>query len=100
MEEADFAVWRRHLRQVFFEQLVIQNAFSVQLLAGRLSVDEAEQSIKEGLDVTSARSDALFGDLLRDPALTALYADEVKGVLDQIKERVAHYASHLRESDS
>ena len=48
----------------FFEQLVIQNAFSVQLLAGRLSVDEAEQSIKEGLDVTSARSDALFGDLL------------------------------------
>ena len=63
-------------------------------------VDEAEQSIKEGLDVTSARSDALFGDLLRDPALTALYADEVKGVLDQIKVRVAHYANHLRESDS
>jgi hypothetical protein len=78
MEEAEFEVWRRHLRQVFYEQLVIQNAFAVQLLAGRLSVDEAEQLIKEGLDVTSARSDALFGELLRDPALTALYADEVK----------------------
>jgi|GraSoi2013_115cm_1033766.scaffolds.fasta_scaffold616235_1 hypothetical protein len=48
MEEADFEVWRPHLRTLVFEQIVIQNAFLIQMSAGRLSVDEAERAINRG----------------------------------------------------
>jgi hypothetical protein len=99
MEEADSEVWRRHLRTVVFEQIVIQNAFLVQMSAGRLSVDEAERAIIGGLDANLAQADALFGALLKEPALTALFGDEVKTVLDQIKERVSQFATYLRERD-
>ena len=99
MEEADSEVWRRHLRTLVFEQIVIQNAFLIQMSAGRLSVDEAERAIIAGLDANLAQADALFGALLKEPALTALYGDEVKTVLDQIKERVSQFATYLRERD-
>jgi hypothetical protein len=99
MEEADSEVRRRHLRTLVFEQIVIQNAFLIQMSAGRLSVDEAERAIIAGLDANLAQADALFGALLKEPALTALYGDEVKTVLDQIKERVSQFATYLRERD-
>ena len=99
MEEADFEVWRPHLRTLVFEQIVIQNAFLIQMSAGRLSVDEAERAIIGGLDANLAQADALFGALPKEPALTALYGDEVKTVLDQIKERVSQLATYLRERD-
>jgi hypothetical protein len=99
MEEADSEVWRRHLRTLVFEQIVIQNAFLIQMSAGRLSVEEAERAIIAGLDANLAQADALFGALLKEPAPTALYGDEVKKVLDQIKERVSQFATYLRERD-
>ena len=99
MEEADSEVWRRHLRTLVFEQIVIQNAFLIQMSAGRLSVEEAERAIIAGLDANLAQADALFGALVRGPALTALYGDELKTVLDQIKERVSQFATYLRERD-
>ena len=99
MEEADSEVWRRHLRTLVFEQIVIQNAFLIQMSAGHLSVDEAERAIIAGLDADLAQADALFGALVKEPALTALYGDEVKTVLDQIKERVSQFATYLRERD-
>jgi hypothetical protein len=99
MEEADSEVWRRHLRTLVFEQIVIQNAFLIQMSAGRLSVDEAERAIIEGLDANLAQADALFSALLKEPALTARYGDEVKTVVDQIKERVSQFAMYLRERD-
>jgi hypothetical protein len=99
MEEAAFEVWRRHLRTLVFEQIIIQNAFLVQMSAGRLSVDEAERAIIGGLDENLAQADVLFGALLKGPAPTALYRDEVKTVLDQMKEHVSQFATYLRERD-
>jgi hypothetical protein len=99
MDEADLARWRDRLRISFFEQMIIQHAFLVEMSTGRLSLDEAEQSIMGGLDETLAQSEALFGAFLKDPALTVLYGDEVKTVADQIKERVSLFATYLRERD-
>jgi hypothetical protein len=96
MEEADSEVWRRNLRTLVFEQMIIQNAFLVRMSAGHLSVDEAERSIIQGLDANLAQADMLFGSLLKEPAPTG---DEVKTVLDQIKERVSQFATYLRERD-
>jgi hypothetical protein len=96
MEEAEFVEWRKRIRATIFESLVIQNAFLTQMSAGHLSVDEAENAILQGLDALTQRSDALWGAMLQDPALTGLYADEVKGVVEQIKELVRYNGQHMR----
>jgi hypothetical protein len=96
MEEAEFVEWRKRIRTTIFETLVIQNAFLMQMSLGQTSVDQAEQAILEGLDGLTQRSDALWGAMLKDPALTGLYSDEVKGVIDQIKELVRFLGAHYR----
>ena len=95
--EEQLEKWRDELRRYFFEQMIVQNAFSLLLTSGRgVSVDEAEQAILEGLDTSLAAADKTFGDLLKEPSLTALYTEEIKRVLDEIKERVSEYAKMIR----
>jgi hypothetical protein len=64
------------------ERLTIKTAFAFYVKAGGLTVGQTIRTLKEYLDATSAQADVVYGAVLEDLGLTALFADELKEVTE------------------
>ena len=60
----------------------IKTAFAFYVKAGGRTVDQTIRTLKEYLVATSAQADVVYGAVLEDPGLTALFADELKEVTE------------------
>lgn len=98
MDESEIANFRLRFRLAVIEELVLKNAFGMNLLILRLSIDKASEALKESLDGYSALADRAYGQHFQDPALSALYADEVKEVIEDMKKAVDKMAATMKRT--
>ncbi|HUB64902.1 MAG TPA: hypothetical protein VL996_10755 [Methylocella sp.] len=84
-DKSDILAFRERFRSELLERLVLTNAMALQVLASHLSVEQSHKSLTEWLDKNSQTADQVCGKHFGDPALTALYADEVKDVTERMK---------------
>ena len=87
-DEAEIRAFRERFRISLIERLVLKNAFAAPVIAGHLSIRESHKELTEWLDQNSKNADQAFGGHFRDPGLSALYADEVKEIVDAMKKVV------------
>jgi len=98
MDASEIAAFRQRYKIALIERLALQTAFVVRVTAGRLSPEEARKNIKEWLDHNTEIADKAYGEHFRDPALSALYADEVKEIIEEMKtivDGLADATKHL-----
>lgn len=98
MAESDVQEFRERFRLWIIERLVLKFAFGTPVLAGAMSIEESEDALKEWLDLNSARADETYGSHFGDPGLAALYGDEVKEVIDDMKTVVEGIAQEMKTS--
>ena len=79
--------WRLNL----IERLVLRTVLVAPVLARQMSLEESTASLLDWLEQNSKAADEGYGKIFQDPGLTALYADEVKSVTDDMKMIVANY---------
>lgn len=96
MNEAELEAFRRRARAYLFERMTLKAAFQVLRLGGGLSTDESRQALHNSLDLMTQEADAYFGARLQDPALTGLYADELKAIVEDIKKEIDGYADNVK----
>jgi hypothetical protein len=80
--------FRDGMRQNIVERLALQTALAVRMSVLGLSAQESCENLKGWLDHNSAVADQAYGSHFRDPALSALYADEVREIVDEMKAEV------------
>jgi hypothetical protein len=95
MDETEIVAFRERFRQELIERLVLKNAFAAPLLIGALSIEQCRNALKGWLDDNSSIADQSFGKHFHDPALTALYADEVKEIVNDLKKKIDKLATEL-----
>jgi hypothetical protein len=92
MNEDDLSAYRLSWRIALIERLVLMLALFQPVSAGKSSLEQSRKQLKEWLDSHSAIVDSAYGDILRDPAMAALHADEVRDVIAQMKAIVDRLA--------
>jgi hypothetical protein len=88
-------------RTTLVELVALQTALVVRWSALALSIEDSRENLKGWLDDISASLDRAFGERLRDPALSALYADEIKEIVEDMKKQIdkfAEDAARLRDA--
>jgi hypothetical protein len=98
MNEADLEVFRVRWRLALLERLVLKTAFLADHVKGSLTVAGTATALKGWLDTNSATADRAYGAALEDPALTALFADEVKAITDDLKKTVDSIAVEAKKA--
>jgi len=98
MSQKDVDDFRLYCRVSLLERLVLKTAFVAPLLDHRLSAEESRDSLKGWLDLNSQAADLAYGKHFRDPAQTALYADEVKEITEKLKLEVDKLAARWNRS--
>ena len=83
-DRAEIEAFRLRYRVSLLERLVLKTAYAAPVLAGRLSAEESRQALVGWLSATSKATDRAYGEVFQDPALTALYSDEAKGVTEKL----------------
>jgi len=94
MNPSEIAAFRERVRHRLVERLVLQTALLVRRSALGLSSQEAAANLKGWLEGNSEAVDRIYGEHFRDPALSALYADEVREIIDELKAEVDQMAHH------
>jgi hypothetical protein len=98
MKESDLEVFRLRFRVALLERLVLKTAFLASHLQGILSVAGTREGLLGWLDANSEESLRVYGAALKDPALTALFADEAKEVTDSMKRTVDQIAGEAKKA--
>jgi hypothetical protein len=98
MGQEEIEAFRMRYRVALIERIALKNALSTLLLDGLLSIEESRDLLKSWLGASSAIADRAYGEHFRDPAQTALYADEVKEIIDNMKSIVDSLAIGLQKS--
>jgi hypothetical protein len=88
MSASDVADFRERVRLMLIERLVLQTALLARQSVWGLSVSLSAENLKGWLDANSEAVDRIYGEHFRDPALSALYADEVREIVDEMKAQV------------
>jgi hypothetical protein len=83
-DEPALEAFRLRYRVAILERLVLKTAFLAPLLSRRLSKEESRQMLIGWLNNNISAADQTFGEYFQDPALSALYADEVKDLVDKM----------------
>lgn len=94
MNPSEIAAFRERSRRLLIERLVLQTALLVRRSGMGLSFRESAENLKGWLDGNSDAIDRIYGEHFRDPALSALYADEVREVIDELKGQVDKMVEH------
>lgn len=97
MAESDVVEFRARFRFWVVERLALKFALGAPVFFAGLSIEESSDSLKGWLDLNSSRADAAYGEHFHDPALTALYADEVKEVIEDMKRGVNEIAEDMKK---
>jgi|GEM_PF-5499862 uncharacterized alpha-E superfamily protein len=61
------------------------------------SLQQSQQQIKDWLDLCSTSADQTYGRVFRDPAQMALYADEVKAIVEDMKKDLDKLVREVQE---
>jgi hypothetical protein len=93
MDESDLEVFRTRTRLRLLEHLTIKTAFAFYIKVGGLSVEQTQRTLKEYLDAASTETDRVYGEVLRDPGPTAIFADEAKDVAEKMKVTIDQVAN-------
>jgi hypothetical protein len=88
MTPSQIAAFRDRSRHRLIERLVLQTALLARNSVLGLSVRLSGESLKGWLDANSEAVDQIYGEFFRDPALSALYADEIREIVDDLKRQV------------
>jgi hypothetical protein len=75
-------------RMSVLENLALKTAFQAPVLSRRLSAKESRDVLIGWLNSNSSAADAFYGEFFQDPAMTALYADEVRSITDELIKSV------------
>jgi len=81
--------YRERMRLRLIEQLVLQTALISPIESRELTVSQSQQRLERWLESNAARLDEVLGAHFREPSQTALYAEEVREMVDEMKEFVA-----------
>jgi hypothetical protein len=84
MDEAALEAFRLRFRVTLLERLVLKTAFAAPVIARALSAKESRDVLVGWLESNSAVADQAYGEFFQDPALTALYSDEVRSLVDNM----------------
>jgi hypothetical protein len=95
MDEAQIFQFRLTFRLMIIEHLALKTALLAPVLIGALSVEQSQKSLKDWLDDNSAVADKAYGQHFGDPAMTALYTDEAKDVIEKYKGIVDKAAKEI-----
>lgn len=87
-DEQSIEAFRLRFRVTLLEHLILKSAFAAPVLARRLSAEESQLVLKGWLTTNSEEADKTYGAAFGDPALAALYSDEVKSVTDKMSKIV------------
>jgi hypothetical protein len=98
MDQTDVEAFRDRFRLWVIERLALKFALGGPVFFAGLSIEESSDSLKGWLDLNSSRADQSYGSHFRDPALAALYADEVKEVIEDMKKGVDEIAEDMKAS--
>ncbi len=89
MKQADIDAFRTRVLINLIERLVLKVAFEDPVRASHLTAVQSRDALKNWLDINSSAADAAYGSRFRnDPAQSALYADEVKDLIEAMKLNV------------
>jgi hypothetical protein len=89
MKQADIDAFKMRVRINLIERLIFKVAFEDPVRAGHLTAMQSRDALKAWLDINSSAADAAYGSRFRnDPAQSALYADEVKELIEMMKLNV------------
>lgn len=91
-------MFRLRARLMLIEQLVLRNALLEPVLNHRWPISKSQQTLKGWLDSNVQVTDLAYGKHFQDPAIAALYADEVKEAADDLKERIDLIARDLEQN--
>jgi uncharacterized alpha-E superfamily protein len=61
------------------------------------SLRQSQREIKDWLDLCSTSADQAYGRVFRDPAQMALYADEVKAIVEHMKQDLDKLVREVEE---
>ena len=87
--------FRARYRIEILESLVLKAMLLIHVL-NQQSLSESQSDLKGWLDTCSETADATYGKHFGDPAKSALYADEVKAVVEDMKRRVDKTVNEIR----
>lgn len=96
MGENELQIFRLQWRVNIIERLVFRNELSTAVLERHLSLQESTQALLDWLDINSAQADVGYGKRLRDPAMVALFVDEVKEAVEEMKTAVGKISEELQ----
>jgi len=91
VKQADINAFRTRVLINLIERLVLKVAFEEPVRTNQLTATQSRDALKTWLDTNSSAADAAYGSRFRnDPAQSALYADEVKDLIEAMKLNVDH----------
>jgi len=89
VKQADIDAFRMRVLINLIERLILKVAFEEPVRASHLTAVQSRDALKAWLDINSSAADAAYGSRFRnDPAQSALYADEVKELIETMKRNV------------
>jgi|SRR5579871_355363 len=96
MDEAQIDQFRREARMMLVERIALR-ALLLAPVAGRaLSIEDSAEALEGWLDVNREVADRAYGEHLKDPAMAALFSDEMKAVIDDMKAVVRQMADEWK----
>ncbi len=96
-QEIDLKIFRVSARVMLMEQLILRNALLDPTLRG-VPLRDSQRALKGWLDTNVAIIDRAYGAALGDPALTALYADEVREAAESMKGKIDKMAEEAENN--
>ena len=88
MNEEEMAAFRFRIRVKLLEEIVLKTAFLASRLQGQLSIEQTAGALKRSFDSASELADRTYSEAMQDPALAALYSNEIRIVADEMKNAV------------
>jgi hypothetical protein len=81
----EIEAFRLRYRLEIVEKMALK-ALLLQGAAPPLSLPKSQKNLADWLDLCSASADRTYGKMFRDPAQVALFADEVKAIVEDVKK--------------
>jgi hypothetical protein len=89
INETELEFFRLKFRLFLIERLVLRLSFSALQSGSRRSIQAARKELSDYLERAAELADQVYGEHYRDPALAALYADEVREMVQSLVNFVA-----------
>ena len=96
MSDPDVAAFRDRYRVSVLERLVLRHVLLAPVISRHLSGPESLKAIEDWLDANTNTADLALGQRLQEPALTALYAEEAKEVVERMRRSVRDIAEEAK----